>query len=249
MSESIANQKAAVKPAKHVLIVEDDLMIAELERDYLEINGYEATIAKDGDEGLNLALEKNYDLILLDVMLPGRDGFDLCREIRQAKDIPILMVTAKKESIDKIRGLGLGADDYIVKPFDPSELVARVNAHLARFERLTSVERSTAKEKASELKAGELRILPDAWRVFLSGKEVKLTNKEFELLVFLAQNPNIVFNKDKLFDRIWGMDSLGDASTVTVHINRLREKIEADSSNPRYIETVWGAGYRFRAQA
>lgn len=248
MSESTNNPRIAdSKAAKRVLIIEDDLMIAELERDYLEISGYETTMANDGKEGLALALKNDYHLILLDVMLPGRDGFDLCREIRQVKDIPILLVTAKKESIHKIHGLGLGADDYIVKPFDPSELVARVNAHLARFERLTSSSRTTAQEQASEILAGELRILPDAWRVFVGGQEIKLTNKEFELLSFLAQNPNIVFNKDKLFDRIWGMDSLGDASTVTVHINRLRDKIEKDSSNPRYIETVWGAGYRFRA--
>ena len=178
-------------------------------------------------------------------MLPGIDGFEVCRAIRSQKDIPILMVTAKKEDIDKIRGLGIGADDYIVKPFSPSELVARVSAHLSRYERLTKRD-ETNENNSSELVFGSLRILPEAWRVYVGDKEIRLTNKEFELLLFMANNPNIVLTKDKLFDRIWGLDSLGDTATVTVHINRIREKIEEDSSNPIYIETVWGAGYRFR---
>jgi DNA-binding response OmpR family regulator len=228
---------------KRILIIEDNKEIAELERDYLEINGFEIEIATEGDRGLAAALSNDYNLILLDLMLPNRDGFELCREIRKKRDIPILMVTAKKESIDKIRGLGLGADDYIVKPFDPAELVARVKAHLARYERLTSVDKSAPEQ---EIIVGKLRILPEAWRVYVGDEEVKLTNKEFELLVFLATNPNIVFTKDRIFDRVWGMDSIGDAATVIVHINRLREKIESDSSNPKYIETVWGAGYRFK---
>jgi Response regulators consisting of a CheY-like receiver domain and a winged-helix DNA-binding domain len=230
---------------KKVLIIEDDKSIAELERDYLEINNYETMIAPDGNSGLSAALTKEFDLVLLDLMLPGMDGFEVCRKIRSQKDIPILMVTAKKEDIDKIRGLGIGADDYIVKPFSPGELVARVNSHLARYERLTN-KRQNGELHTPELIIGNLRILPEAWRVYIGDKEVKLTNKEFELLLFLATNPNIVFTKDKLFDRIWGMDSLGDAATVTVHINRIREKIEEDSSNPKYIETVWGAGYRFK---
>ncbi|KAF5041593.1 Transcriptional regulatory protein WalR [anaerobic digester metagenome] len=229
---------------KHILIIEDDKAIAELERDYLEISGFDTEIAMDGEVGLKLVENKEYDLILLDLMLPNIDGFELCREIRKKRDIPILMVTAKKESIDKIRGLGLGADDYIVKPFDPAELVARVNAHLSRYDRLTSIERSTSQR---EIVIDKLRILPDAWRVYLDDEEIKLTNKEFELLLFLASNPNIVFTKERLFDRIWGMDAMGDVATVIVHINRLREKIEIDSSNPKYIETVWGAGYRFKA--
>ncbi len=229
---------------KHILIIEDDKAIAELERDYLEISGFDTEIAKDGEVGLKLVESNEYDLILLDLMLPNIDGFELCREIRKKRDIPILMVTAKKESIDKIRGLGLGADDYIVKPFDPAELVARVNAHLSRYDRLTSIERSTSQR---EIVVDKLRILPDAWRVYLGDEEIKLTNKEFELLLFLASNPNIVFTKERLFDRIWGMDAMGDVATVIVHINRLREKIEIDSSNPNYIETVWGAGYRFKA--
>ncbi len=229
---------------KRVLIIEDDKSISDLERDYLEINKYEVEVAFDGDTGSKLALEENFDLILLDLMLPFKDGFEVCREIRAKKETPILMVTAKKEDIDKIRGLGLGADDYIVKPFSPSELVARVGAHIARYERLTAA--GNAKHPDHVIAIGDLKIYPEQMRVTVKGKEVKLANKEFELLRFLAENPNIVFSKDTLFDRIWGMDSLGDASTVTVHINRIREKIEEDSSTPRYIETVWGAGYRFR---
>jgi DNA-binding response OmpR family regulator len=231
---------------KRILIIEDDKSIAELERDYLEINHFETVISMDGTSGLSTALAEDFDLILLDLMLPGIDGFEICRTIRSQKDIPILMVTAKKEDIDKIRGLGIGADDYIVKPFSPSELVARVNAHLSRYERLTKREEKNSEPNVHELVFGNLRILPEAWRVYVDSEEVRLTNKEFELLLFLATNPNLVFTKDKLFDRIWGLDSLGDTATVTVHINRIREKIEEDSSNPRYIETVWGAGYRFK---
>jgi len=230
---------------KKILIIEDDILIAELERDYLEINGFETEIAMTGDKGLELALNKEFDLILLDLMLPSKDGFQICREIRSSKEIPILMVTAKKESIDKVRGLGLGADDYIVKPFDPSELVARVNAHISRYNRLTTIEKKDELELGN-INFGRLKILTKAWRVFVDDKEVKFVNKEFELLLFLATNPNIVFSKTTLLDRIWGVDSFGDVATVTVHINRIREKIEEDSSNPKYIETVWGAGYRFK---
>ncbi|HZK84057.1 MAG TPA: response regulator transcription factor [Desulfosporosinus sp.] len=228
---------------KRILIVEDDIAIAELERDYLEINGFETEIATDGDRGLRLACSKKFDLILLDLMLPYKNGFELCREIRKHTEIPILMVTAKKESIDKIRGLGLGADDYIVKPFDPAELVARVKSHLSRFDRLTSVDKPTSLQ---EIIVGKLRILPQAWRVYVGDEEIKLTSKEFELLLFLATNPNIVFTKENLFNSIWGQEAMGDVATVIVHINRLRDKIEVDSSNPSYIETVWGAGYRFK---
>ncbi|GAA0077785.1 response regulator transcription factor [Clostridium sp. CTA-5] len=230
---------------RKILIIEDDKLIAELERDYLEISGFETEIAMNGEEGLNLALNKEFDLILLDVMLPNKDGFEICREIRNSKEIPILMVTAKKESIDKIRGLGLGADDYIVKPFDPSELVARVNAHISRYDRLISSEKKSESEFGI-IKFGRLKILTNAWRVYVDDKEVKFANKEFELLLFLATNPNIVFSKTTLLDRIWGLDSYADVATVTVHINRIREKIEEDSSNPKFIETVWGAGYRFK---
>jgi two-component system alkaline phosphatase synthesis response regulator PhoP len=229
---------------KKILIIEDDESIAELERDYLEITGFETEIAKDGYKGLELALNENFDLILLDVMLPGKDGFKICQEVREVKEIPILLVTAKKEDIYKIQGLGIGADDYIVKPFSPSELVARVNAHISRYERLTTMEKSDDNKKSSII-IGRIKILLKARRVYVEEKEVKLANKEFELLMFLASNPNIVFSKDTLLNRIWGEESLGDTSTVTVHINRIREKIEIDSSNPEYIETVWGAGYRF----
>jgi len=229
---------------KSILIIEDDESIAELERDYLEITGFNTEIARTGTQGLELALNNDYDLILLDVMLPGKDGFKICEEIRAVKEIPILMVTAKKEDIYKIQGLGIGADDYIVKPFSPSELVARVNAHISRYERLTAMDRNNDAEKSSII-IGRIKILLKARRVYVGEEEIKFANKEFELLLFLASNPNIVFSKETLLDRIWGEESFGDSSTVTVHINRIRDKIEVDSSNPEYIETVWGAGYRF----
>lgn len=226
---------------KRILIIEDDQGIAELERDYLEANGFIVSIANDGESGEKLALQENYDLILLDIMLPGRSGFQICRDIREHKDIPIIMVSAKQEDIDKIRGLGLGADDYIVKPFSPNELVARVKAHLARYEQLTS--REVHREV---LRFGDLEIDESGHRVFVKGKEVALANKEFELLVFLAKNPGIVFSKETLFDRVWGGEALGETATVSVHVNRIREKIEENTAKPKYIETVWGAGYRFR---
>ncbi len=229
---------------KNILIIEDDESIAELERDYLEITGFNTEIAMTGTAGLELALNKDFDLILLDVMLPGKDGFKICEEIRAVKEIPILMVTAKKEDIYKIQGLGIGADDYIVKPFSPSELVARVNAHITRYERLTTIDKNNDSEKSSII-IGRIKILLKARRIYVGEEEVRFANKEFELLMFLASNPNIVFSKDTLLDRIWGEESFGDSSTVTVHINRIRDKIEVDSSNPKYIETVWGAGYRF----
>ncbi|MGN0144460.1 MAG: response regulator transcription factor [Clostridium sp.] len=229
---------------KKVLIIEDDKSIAELEQDYLDINGFDTEIALTGVSGLERALHKDFDLILLDVMLPGKDGFEICQEIRKVKEIPILLVTAKKDDIYIMRGLGIGADDYIVKPFSPSELVARVKAHINRYERLTSKEK-IGKRQQNILSIGRLSINCDSRRVYVGGKEVKLANKEFELLAFLASNPNIVFSKDTLLNRIWGEDSFGDTSTVTVHINRIREKIELDTGKPQYIETVWGAGYRF----
>ncbi len=229
---------------KKILVVEDEKNIAELERDYLEANGYEVEIAFDGKRGLDRAMESDFDLIVLDVMLPEVDGFEICRQIRKNKECPVLMVSAKKDEIDKIRGLGLGADDYITKPFSPSELVARVSAHIARYERLTS----KGEEPVNYvINIGNLSIDKSSRRVFVSDEEVTLTNKEFDLLVFLASSPNVVFSKDTLFDKIWGLDAIGETSTVTVHINRIREKIEDDSSNPQYIETVWGVGYRFKA--
>jgi DNA-binding response OmpR family regulator len=224
-----------------ILIVEDEMSIAELERDYLEIDGFSVEITTNGKAGLDKAISEEYDLILLDLMLPEINGFDICKEIRKTKDIPILMVTAKKEDIDKIRGLGLGADDYVVKPFSPSELVARVKAHLARYSRLVNRE-----EKADEIRIRGLHIDKGSRRVMINDQEKIFTTKEFELLTFLASNPNRVFSKDHLFDRIWGLESMGDISTITVHIRKIREKIEKDPSNPEYIETVWGAGYRFK---
>lgn len=229
---------------KKVLIIEDDKSIAELEQDYLEINGFETQIAYTGIMGLEFALNHDFDLVLLDVMLPGKDGFKVCQEIRKVKEIPIILVTAKKDDIYIIKGLGIGADDYIVKPFSPSELVARVNAHMSRYDRLTSMDKEK-REHENIINIGRIKIVPHARRVYIGGQEVKFANKEFELLLFLASNPNIVFSKDTLLDRIWGQESMGDTSTVTVHINRIREKIEIDSSNPQYIETIWGAGYRF----
>jgi len=230
---------------KKILIVEDDELIAELEKDYLEASNYEIEIAENGKLGLKYAKEKEYDLILLDVMLPEMSGFEICKELRKIMDTPIIMVTAKKEDIDKIRGLGFGADDYIVKPFSPSELVARVKAHIDIHERLLK-KGSYEKNKNEEIKIKELKIFPLSRRVYIKDREVILANKEFELLLFLAENPNIVFSKETLFDRIWGLEAIGDTSTVTVHVNRLREKIEEDSSNSKYIDTVWGAGYRLQ---
>lgn len=229
---------------KRILIIEDNKEITELERDYLEANDFEVDIAEDGVTGLEKALADEYNLILLDIMLPRMDGFQVCREIRAQKDVPILLVSAKREDIDKIRGLGLGADDYISKPFSPSELVARVKAHISRYERLTSRAGAAPKDE-DVLKVGELEIHLKKHRVFSQGKEAFLTNREFELLVFLAKHPGIVFSRERIFDRVWGLDAAGDTATVMVHINRIREKIEPDPTQPIYIETVWGAGYRF----
>lgn len=235
---------------KRILIVEDDILIAEIERDYLEVEQFEVTICQDGQAGLDLALKEDYDLVILDVMLPGVNGFSICREIRKEKDVAIIMVTARKEDLDKIRGLGLGADDYIVKPFSPSELVARVKAHIHIHERLKSQCRCEPEEdknyKKGSIQIANLKILPLSRQVFVGEQEIELANKEFELLYFMASNPNIVFSKDTLFDRIWGLDALGDTATVAVHINRIREKIGTDEENVKLIETVWGAGYRFR---
>ncbi|MED4205142.1 response regulator transcription factor [Neobacillus mesonae] len=226
---------------KRILIIEDDKSIAELERDYLEIEGFSVEIALTGDAGLTKALAEEFDLVLLDLMLPGIDGFQICKAIRSEKDIPILMVSAKKEDIDKIRGLGLGADDYIVKPFSPSELVARVKAHIARYQRLIGKE-----NQSGTIMIRGLRIDQVARRVYVNNHEVVFTAKEFDVLTFLALHPDHVFSKEQLFERLWGFDSFGDISTVTVHIRKIREKIEIDPSNPQYIETVWGAGYRFK---
>ena len=228
------------------LIVEDDRKIAQLESDYLESNGYETEMIEDGNQVIPELKENPYDLLLLDLMLPGCSGYDICRKIRDEIDIPILMVTARTEGTDVIRGLGLGADDYITKPFDPSQLVARVRSHLKRYERLTSKykEPSNQEQTQEQIKAADIVIEPKTWRVWKKGEEIKLPHREFELLVFMAENPNIVFSKETLFERIWGFDYVSDAATVSVHINRLREKLEDDPRDPKVIETVWGAGYR-----
>jgi len=227
---------------KKILIIEDDKSIAEIERDFLEISGFKTFIVADGLEGLNHASSGEYDLILLDLMLPNIGGYEICKKIRGIIDVPIIMVTARIEDIDKIRGLGLGADDYISKPFSPTELVARVKANLSQYERLKL---GTAVEN-EEIQVGNVRINSKAHRVYVDGSEIEFKNKEYELLLFLVTNPDFVFNKELLYEKIWGMDAYGDIKTVAVHINRLREKIEKDPSNPIYIQTVWGAGYRFK---
>jgi len=225
-----------------ILIVEDEIAIAELEKDYLELSGFEVEVSNDGKTGLHKALTEDYDLYILDLMLPGIDGFEICREIRSEKNTPIIMVSAKKDDIDKIRGLGLGADDYMTKPFSPSELVARVKAHLARYDRLTG----SSVEKNKEIEIRGLKIDTTARRVWINGVEKTFTTKEFDLLTFLASHPNHVYTKDELFREIWDMESVGDIATVTVHIKKIREKVELDTSNPQYIETIWGVGYRFK---
>ena len=223
-----------------ILIAEDDPEIAMLERDYLEIEGYQVHMVDNGQQAVTEALTGGYDLILLDLMLPGCSGYDVCRLIRDRIDVPILMVTARAESVDKIRGLGLGADDYIPKPFDPAELVARVKAHLSRYARLTG----GGQAEPEMIDLGRIQILPQSWRVLKDGQEVKMPNREFALLKYLAERPNVVFSKEKLFETIWGYDYMGDSATVTVHIGRIRDKVEDDPAHPKLIETVWGAGYR-----
>ncbi len=226
----------------NILIIEDEVAIAELEKDYLELSGFQVTMVDEGRKGLEEALAGDYQLIILDLMLPGLDGFEICRRIREEKDIPILMVSAKREDIDKIRGLGLGADDYMTKPFSPSELVARVKAHLARYERL--VRNHVRENEIIEIRG--MKIDKTARRVYVNEEEKVLTTKEFDLLSFLAEHPDRVFTKDELFREIWDMESFGDIATVTVHIKKIREKIEEDAAKPQYIETIWGKGYRFK---
>ncbi|MCD7825214.1 MAG: response regulator transcription factor [Clostridiaceae bacterium] len=225
-----------------ILIVEDEPSIAELEKDYLELSNFEVQIETDGSAGAARALDEDFDLIILDLMLPGMDGFDICKLIREKKNTPIIMVSAKKDDIDKIRGLGLGADDYMTKPFSPSELVARVKAHLSRYERLTN----SGMPQNEIIQIRSLKIDKTARRVYMDGEEKAFTTKEFDLLTFLASHPNRVFSKEELFKEIWEMESVGDIATVTVHIKKIREKIEKSTSKPQYIETIWGVGYRFK---
>lgn len=224
-----------------ILIVEDEVAIADLEKDYLELSGFDVEVANDGLIGYQKAMEEDYNLVILDLMLPGMDGFAVCRKLREKLNIPILMVTARQEDIDKIRGLGLGADDYIEKPFSPGVLVARVKANLAQYRRLSEPQKTP-----SEIALGGIRLNTGTHRVFVDGKEVELKNKEYELLLFLMLNVDMVFDRETLYEKVWGLEAMGENATVAVHINRLREKLEKDPANPRYIETVWGAGYRFR---
>ncbi len=225
-----------------ILIVEDEVAIAELEKDYLELSGFEVEVETDGMTGLARALAEEFDLFILDLMLPGIDGFEICKQIREKKNTPILMVSAKKDDIDKIRGLGLGADDYVTKPFSPSELVARVKAHLSRYERL--IGSNVVENDIIEIRG--IKIDKTARRVWVNDEEKQFTTKEFDLLTFLAENPNHVYTKEELFREIWDMESIGDIATVTVHIKKIREKVEMDTSKPQYIETIWGVGYRFK---
>ena len=225
-----------------ILIIEDEEAIADLEKDYLELSDFEVVIENTGDAGLKRAMAEEFDLVILDLMLPGMDGFEVCKNIRESKNIPIIMVSAKKDDIDKIRGLGLGADDYMTKPFSPSELVARVKAHMARYDRLVG-----SNQKVNDIiEIRGLKIDKTARRVYLDGEEKIFTTKEFDLLTFLAENPNHVYTKEELFREIWDMDSIGDIATVTVHIKKIREKVEFDTTKPQYIETIWGVGYRFK---
>ena len=225
-----------------ILLIEDEDSMADLERDSLELSGFEVEIENDGTKGLERAVNEEFSLLILDLMLPGVSGFDICRQVREEKNMPIIMVSAKKDDIDKIRGLGLGADDYMTKPFSPSELVARVKAHLARYDRLVNM--NAQANDIIEIRG--LKIDKTARRVWVDGTEKAFTTKEFDLLTFLAQNPNHVFTKDELFKEIWDMESIGDIATVTVHIKKIREKIEKNSAKPQYIETIWGVGYRFK---
>lgn len=228
----------------NILIIEDDQSVAELERDYLEINGgFACTLAGDGTQGLQLALEQDFALVIVDVMLPGLSGFEICRRLREVKDTPVIIISALADDIDKVRGLGLGADDYMTKPFSPSELVARVKGHIQRYERLVG---SREKPRPELLRVRGLEIDREARRVWVNGREKAMTGKEYDLLLFLAEHPDTVFSKDRLFDNVWGMEACGDVSTVTVHIKHIRDKIEIDPDHIQYIETVWSVGYRFR---
>ena len=227
---------------KKILIIEDDLNIQGIEKDYLEANSFSVSTAADGEAGLKLALSSDFDLVLLDIMLPKLDGLEVCRRIRAEKDIPILLVSAKKEELDKIKGLGFGADDYIIKPFSPGELVARVIAHISRYQRLTAKEKKNTEDK--DITIGALKLEKASRRAYINDTEIVLTNKEFDLIYFLAKSPDTVFTKEELFNEIWNYDSIGETSTITVHVNRIRDKIKEIDPNLDFIHTVWGRGYR-----
>ncbi len=226
---------------KKVLIIEDDKSIAEIEKDYLEMSGFETIAVEDGTEGLELAEKEKIDLVVLDLMLPGTDGIEILRRIGEKKSFPILVLSAKTDETDKIRALNLGADDYMTKPFSMGEFVARVKGHIKIYEKL-----SGNGKKTNVINIHNLTIDKDDRRVFVNGKELGFTQREYELLLFMAENPNRVFSKDMLFEKIWGFDALSDTTTVTVHVSKIRDKIEADPAKPQFIETVWGVGYRFK---
>ena len=228
-----------------ILIIEDDEDIAGIEKDFLESSGFYVEIQTDGIKGTERALSGEFALILLDIMLPGKDGLTICREIRKEIDIPILMVSARIENMDKIRGLDLGADDYITKPFSPTEVVARVKSHIARFQRLTKIGKTAAPAQPEEIDFDWLKINHRTRCVLFNNNEISLTNKEYELLYLFASNASAVFSKEYLYEKVWGEDMHGVLKTVAVHINRLRDKIEPDPSQPIRLQTVWGAGYRF----
>lgn len=223
-----------------ILIIEDDKNIADLEKDYLEINGYETKVVADGLEGVKEAKTKAYDLIIIDLMLPTINGFDIISMIRDELSIPMIIVSARTDDIDKIKGLGLGADDYITKPFSPSELIARVKNQLSRYERFMKVN-----EETSVIEYHHISLNKEARKVIVNGKEVAFTTTEFDMLLFFMKNPDIVHSKSILFDRIWGEEEYGDIAAVAVYVQKIRKKIEKEPSNPKVIETVWGAGYRF----
>ncbi len=225
---------------KRILIIEDDLNIAELERDYLQLNGFKADIVQDGNQGLKRALEGGYDLIIVDLMLPNKGGYEIIKEVRNRLDIPLVVVSAKGEDISKIRGLEYGADDYLTKPFSPGELVARIKSHIKRYERL----KGSGMPPFEVITHKGLEINTASRRVTVNGREVQLTAKEYDLLLFFAANPNIVFTKEHILSAIWGDDYYGDTATVAVHIQKIRKKIEKDPANPEFIETLWGTGYR-----
>ena len=228
----------------NILIIEDDADIAAIERDYLSLAGYDVAIEPDGTRGLQAALTGSFDLLLLDLMLPGTDGFTICRPVREQKKLPILMVSARTGDADKIRGLGFGADDSIEKPFSPSVLVARLKVHLAQVERL-----QLSKQAENAITAGPLTAKLDARQIFKNGAELPLKNREYELLLFLMRHPGQVFSREDLCELIWGLESMGDNITVAVHVGRIREKLEDDPQNLKLLQTVWGVGYRLNAGA
>lgn len=232
----------------HVLIIEDDSMIAAIERDFLEANGFEVSVAMTGKEGMKIFDGGAIEAVLLDVGLPDTDGFLLCRKLRDISNVPILFITARGSDDDKIKGLGLGADDYIVKPFNPSEMMARLKAHLEIHQRLLGVRLQDVDDNKPDIQVGDLRIFIKRHQVFRGKREINLTGKEFNLLLFMARHPNHIISKKYLFEMIWHLDALGELATVTVHVNRLRDKLNEVEPEFTAIETVWGNGYRFRVE-